>query len=193
MRKVSILLFFTANFVLSFTNAFSNVVSSISIASGTTASLRAKIYMNGRSIGPHSRAFYCGIRQICNEKYINSLKMSSLGDEGKKENQTNKWRRLGGKMNPVKPILFSLNKANKMRSNFVKKFKSLSKKGKLLFSIQLLTLVLIFGSGTKKVISNVRGKSATTKVSVSKPVEVPYSVFMDFVEKSGKVRNTSGF
>ncbi len=122
-------------------------------------------------------------------KHSTSLIMSSLNGKGKKENQSSKRRRLARKLNPVRLILSGFNKANKMKTNFVTKFKSLSKKGKLLFSIQLFTLMLVLGTGTKQIIRNVRGNSlGSVSAARSRPVEVPYSVFMDFVEKSGKVR-----
>ena len=117
------------------------------------------------------------------------LFMSSSNEGTNKENQTNKWRRLKGKLNPINLILGIVNQANKRKSVFVTKFKSLSKRGKLLVTIQLFTLMLIFGTGTKQLISNVRGNpAANMRLARSKPVELPYSVFMDFVEKSGKVR-----
>ncbi len=102
-----------------------------------------------------------------------------------------KWRKLSQKLNPIPVVLKFYTQINKAQSNFRVKFQSLSKKGKLVVSMQLLALMLIFGSATNQVISSVRSQNNGNmmKMERSKPVEVPYSVFMDMVEKSGKVRS----
>lgn len=109
--------------------------------------------------------------------------MDTNNDGGK---QPKKWRKLSGKINPIK--MYS--KIMKSLSTFRTKFQSLSKKGKLIFSLQLMTLMIIFGAGSSQIfLSNVRSNPVGSVRTVkSKPVEVPYSVFMDMVEKSGKVR-----
>jgi len=72
-----------------------------------------------------------------------------------------------------------------MQANFRKKFAALSRKGKIIVSIQLMVIGLFLGYGAKSVSTRVISGSSTP-VSIQKPVEVPYSVFMDMVEKSGK-------
>lgn len=115
--------------------------------------------------------------------------LSALDSNNENGKQPKKWRKLPGKFNPVTTILKLYNQSIKKVSKFRAKFKSLSKKGKLLFSLQLMALMIIFGFGSNRVITNVR-ISSNTAGSVrsvrSRPVEVPYSVFMDMVEKSGK-------
>ena len=127
------------------------------------------------------------------------LEMSSLqenNDSGQQQQQQpNKKRKLLAKLNPIKLLLKLFYQMNKTQSNLRTKFKSLSKKGKVLFTVQLMTLMIIFGVGTNQLITNIanaRGGSTAatatrTRVARSRPVEVPYSVFMDMVEKSGKV------
>ena len=117
----------------------------------------------------------------------------SSNDNGK---QPKKWRKLPGNLNPLTVILQIYNKSIKNMSKFRAKFKSLSKKGKLLFSVQVMTLMIILGFGSNRVVSNVRSHSSaagSARSIRSRPVEVPYSVFMDMVEKSGKVSLRSLF
>jgi hypothetical protein len=115
-------------------------------------------------------------------------------NQGKKggEKQPKKWRKNITKLNPI-PITFKLyTQLLKRISNFKARFQSLSKKGKVAMSIQILTLMIMLGAGGNRVVSVVRSNSATGGVANvrtmrKKPVEVPYSVFMDLVEQSGKV------
>jgi hypothetical protein len=71
------------------------------------------------------------------------------------------------------------------QSIFRKKFSALSKKGKLIVCLQLTALGLMFGAVTKQAV-NQRSARLRNGVVMEKPVEVPYSVFMDMVERSGK-------
>ena len=118
-----------------------------------------------------------------------SVMMSSVGqnEDGK---QPKKKRQFLAKLNPLKALLIISNRLNKSQSKLRTRFKSLSKKGKLLFTIQIMTLMILFGTGSRQIVSSVRGTSVgSVKVMRAKPVEVPYSVFMDMVEKSGQVRS----
>ena len=65
---------------------------------------------------------------------------------------------------------------------YVAKFKSLSKKAKTIVAMQLLAVMLIFGG---------MAKTAYTKhfqPAAGPPVEVPYSSFLDLVERSGSAK-----
>jgi ATP-dependent Zn protease len=68
---------------------------------------------------------------------------------------------------------------------YIAKFRSLSKKGKMIMAVQFLVISMIFGTV---------GKSAYTKVypnnggSTSPPMEVAYSSFLDIIEQSGSSR-----
>lgn len=65
----------------------------------------------------------------------------------------------------------------KMAANF----KSMSKKSKVLVVVQLLLILLVFGSlGRTMYVNNVQMRTGSPGV----PVEVPYSSFLDFVEES---------
>ena len=87
--------------------------------------------------------------------------------------------------NPVKIIRTFLTKLLLAQSNFRKKFSALSKKGKLIVCLQITALGLMFGVFTKQAVNQRRAR-LTSGVAMEKPVEVPYSVFMDMVERSGK-------
>jgi len=82
--------------------------------------------------------------------------------------------------NPVAALRAALSRMNLIRSLFGKRFKSLSKRAKVIVSLQLLALGLMFGSvGRTAYIKGTGG-------GMDKPMEVPYSTFMDLCEKSGK-------
>lgn len=87
--------------------------------------------------------------------------------------------------NPVKIIRSFVTKVIVAQSIFRKKFSALSKKGKLIVCLQLTALGLMFGAVTKQAV-NQRSARLRNGVVMEKPVEVPYSVFMDMVERSGK-------
>jgi len=87
--------------------------------------------------------------------------------------------------NPVKIIRSFVTKVIVAQSIFRKKFSALSKKGKLIVCLQLTALGLMFGAVTKQAV-NQRSARLRNGVAMEKPVEVPYSVFMDMVERSGK-------
>jgi len=72
----------------------------------------------------------------------------------------------------------------KFQANFRKKFATLGKKGKLIVSFQLMLVGLFFGYTGRTVTKTITGGSS--RVAMEKPIEVPYSVFMDMIEKSGK-------
>ncbi len=133
-----------------------------------------------------------------NQNSVVSLSMNSStnGDVNGDEKQPKKWRKLATKLNPIKlllRLLYQISKIGKTlnttQSNIRTKFTSLSKKGKLVFSIQLMTLMVIFGAGTNQLWNSVVGsrvggagvgvgatavKSRVLR-SRSRPVEVPYS------------------
>lgn len=113
---------------------------------------------------------------------------SSINDDGGKR-QPDKRRKLPQKLNPINLVREMCSKVIKTQSNLRLKFQSLSKKGKLLFSLQLMTLMFIFSAGSSQIIKSVRSDTAGGMIRTerSRPAEVPYSVFMDMVEKSGKV------
>ena len=85
--------------------------------------------------------------------------------------------------NPFTMVKNVFKSSFKFQANFRKKFASLSKKGKLLVSFQLMVIGLFFGYTGRTVTKTITGGP---RVAMQKPIEVPYSVFMDMVEKSGK-------
>eukprot|EP00551_Chaetoceros_affinis_P010690 CAMPEP_0203674764 /NCGR_PEP_ID=MMETSP0090-20130426/17187_1 /ASSEMBLY_ACC=CAM_ASM_001088 /TAXON_ID=426623 /ORGANISM="Chaetoceros affinis, Strain CCMP159" /LENGTH=631 /DNA_ID=CAMNT_0050540723 /DNA_START=52 /DNA_END=1947 /DNA_ORIENTATION=- len=136
---------------------------------------------------PHRQSYNkYGVDQNPNRR-VQVVRMSSLQNNNGENKRPKRWRKLATKLNPLKLVLKALYQMNKSQSSLRSKFASLSKKGKLLFGIQIMTLMLIFGAGTNQLVTNIRGNRVTSaKVARSRPVEVPYSVFMDMVEKSGK-------
>lgn len=92
--------------------------------------------------------------------------------------------------NPLTLAAKMVKSSIKFQADFRKKFAALSRKGKIVVSIQLLVIGLFFGYSTKTVTRHVfhggGGGAAKMTVMQRKPMEVPYSVFMDMVERSGK-------
>lgn len=73
------------------------------------------------------------------------------------------------------------------KTNFQKRFASLSKAGKAIVTCQLLIFVLLIGTSTKNIVniatsSSSSRRSGITRIMNRKAVEVPYSAFMDAVE-----------
>jgi hypothetical protein len=90
--------------------------------------------------------------------------------------------------NPLAMAANLVKSSIQMQANFRKKFATLSRKGKMIVSIQLMVIGLFLGYGAKSVTTRVISGSGSNGAAVvmQKPVEVPYSVFMDMVERSGK-------
>jgi hypothetical protein len=84
--------------------------------------------------------------------------------------------------NPFAMVSSVVKSSVKFQANFRKKFATLSKKGKLIVSFQLIAFGAIFGVTARNVVTKTM---SGPKTSIQKPMEVPYSVFMDMVEKSG--------
>jgi len=82
--------------------------------------------------------------------------------------------------NPVAKLRVALVRAAAFPGAFKKWFLALSKRGRLIVSLQLVALSLMFGVTGKAIYLKSTGRA------VEKPTEVPYSTFMDLVEKSGK-------
>ena len=87
--------------------------------------------------------------------------------------------------NPFAIVANVFKSSIKFQANFRKKFGALSKKGKLIVSFQLVIIGLFFGY-TGRTVSKTISIAGGPKSAMQKPIEVPYSVFMDMVEKSGK-------
>jgi hypothetical protein len=85
--------------------------------------------------------------------------------------------------NPFLMVANAVKSSVKFQANFRKKFAKLSKKGKIIVSFQLMVFGAIFGVSARNVV--IKTISAP-KTMMQKPIEVPYSVFMDMVEKSGE-------
>jgi len=85
--------------------------------------------------------------------------------------------------NPFAVVANVFKSSIKFQANFRKKFGTLSKKGKLIVSFQLMIIGIMFGYTGRTVAKTIAGGP---KIAMQKPIEVPYSVFMDMVEKSGK-------
>jgi ATP-dependent Zn proteases len=90
--------------------------------------------------------------------------------------------------NPLTVAVNMVKSSIQIQANFRKKFATLSRKGKMIVSIQLMAIALFLGYGAKSVTTKVMSKnsSGAAVTVIQKPMEVPYSVFMDMVERSGK-------
>lgn len=124
-------------------------------------------------------------KRPCQIDELIQLRGSTLDDDQQSGKEPQKWR----KLNPISVFAKMYSRLIKKQTNFMIKFKSLSKKAKLVVCMQLMAFMIMLGYGGNKILHNVRGDATVGSVSVARtrPVEVPYSVFMDMVEKSGKV------
>jgi len=98
-------------------------------------------------------------------------------------------RKLPIMKNPVAILRTLLTKIIAIKALYVARFSSLSKKAKIAVVMQLMILSLMFGASFKRLVdlrSISRGGNTSTQIVRVKPVEVPYSVFMDLVESNGK-------
>ena len=68
-------------------------------------------------------------------------------------------------------------------SRMIVRFRSLSKKGKILMAMQTLTVMLFFGSMARTVYT--KHYQMKNGLVAGPPIEVPYSNFLELVEKSG--------
>lgn len=119
------------------------------------------------------------LEQFRNNKNDNfNLYMSSSGKE-------NRPRRKFPIPNPVAIVTNVFKATFRFQANFRKKFATLSRKGKLIVSFQLMVMGLLFGYTGTSITRSIAASRSGTAAS-SKPMEVPYSVFMDMVEKSGQ-------
>ena len=133
----------------------------------------------------HSTTFQCLDHKHSSRKsdvyslYASSMETSE--DNGDKKNGFRKF---------FKNKLLKKNPLVKLRVSilaFLTRFKSLSRKAKMAFLLQLVALSLILGLGTKRFVDLRTGGTPTTIVR-QRPAEVSYSTFMDLMESNGKVR-----
>lgn len=87
--------------------------------------------------------------------------------------------------NPVTIVTNVVKSSIAFQATFRKKFATLSKQAKLVVSLQLMALFFMLGFGAKQVGHIVLSGRQSTVVT-TKPMEVPYSVFLNMVEKSGQ-------
>ena len=148
------------------------------------------------SISPHSSSSQSCYRQLSRRSYKRiispspTLLFSSSGDNTPQlelENSTSDDNNNNKSPQRWQQPIQSMKRAILSFTNFLitapSKFKlyygKLSTKSKVILSIQLLALGLIFGMGLKTT-SDVRSRTAT------RPVEVSYSTFLDLVDVNGK-------
>lgn len=91
--------------------------------------------------------------------------------------------------NPIQAIINFVSQLGLLRRIFVARFKSLTKRGKFIVSVQLFAMSMILGISFKQVL-DFRTSASTSKAGVtrmaSKPTEIYYSSFLDLLDKSGK-------
>ncbi len=103
---------------------------------------------------------------------------SSVGNSNEGNNKPSRKRKVP---NPITAVLSIFKSMNKFQVTFRKKFGALSRKGKVIITMQLMVMAACIGLSANRVVSRARNVS-----TIQKPMEVPYSVFMDMVERSGK-------
>ncbi len=104
---------------------------------------------------------------------------SSVGNSNEGNNKPSKKKNV--LPNPITAVLSIIKSMNKFQATFRKKFGALSRKGKIIITMQLMVIAACFGLSANRIVSRARNVS-----TIQKPMEVPYSVFMDMVERSGK-------
>lgn len=87
--------------------------------------------------------------------------------------------------NPVTIVTNVVKSSIAFQATFRKKFSTLSRKAKLVVSLQLMALLFMLGFGVKNV-GHIVVSGRQPHTAMTKPVEVPYSVFLNMVEKSGQ-------
>ena len=85
------------------------------------------------------------------------------------------------KQNPIKRVVLGIVKA---QSQFKMRFSKMSRKAKTLFCIQMLMFSCLIGGFVQKTVLPGRQSQAVISRRV-RPLEVPYSKFMDFAEDKG--------
>lgn len=100
------------------------------------------------------------------------LESSGGGNDGSKKSPK-KW---GAPLQSLKRLILSL---VSFVVSFPAKFKSLTKRGRIILSVQLLALGLVLGAGAKS------ARDARLR-SAARPVEVGYSTFLDLVDVNGR-------
>lgn len=106
----------------------------------------------------------------------------AAGDDGSSKNNPKKGRgNFLRRLNPIPRIKKLVVSAVACQAVFRERFAGLPKKAKLVVCAQLMILGLVTGSVGRKMYVAASGNTAVTR-----PVEVPYSMFMDLTESSGK-------
>lgn len=109
---------------------------------------------------------------------------SSVGEEPNKGKQPRNNKR------KAKVLILAIQKtiANFLSApgRMIVKFRSLSKKGKILMAMQALTIMLLFGSMGRSIYA--RQNQVRNGVYRGPPIEVPYSNFLELVENSGATK-----
>lgn len=171
-------------------------ISCTSIRGGTPSILHATTYT--RSIhefgANHGRS---GRRPLPSPSALSPARRSALfispgasadgdGSGGKKERE-GRGRRGGGRwisiLNPIPRVKKAVATMVAFQSAFRTRFAALPRKAKMVVLAQLLALGLVVGSvGRKVYVSTSQGQAAVA----ARPVEIPYSTFLDMAEISGK-------
>lgn len=88
--------------------------------------------------------------------------------------------------NPVLIVKSIFKSSMAFQMNFRKKFAALPRKAKAVVSLQLMALCLMLGYGARNISQVIVQRQSIPSTFSNKPVEVPYSVFLNMVEKSGE-------
>ena len=108
----------------------------------------------------------------------NAAANSGSNGESSKSPKNSGWR---GKLNPIPRVRRTVAAIIAFQAQFRARFAALPKKAKLLVLAQLMAMGLVCGAVGRK--AYMQGRSVT---AATRPVEVPYSVFMDLAEQSGR-------
>ena len=143
-----------------------------------TPKARSPTRRDGRSSSLTTHLKQC--EQLATIPSSATLLFSSLGEEPKKKQPRNNKRRARILILTIQKSISNLVSAP---GRMIVKFKSLSKKGKILMAMQTLIVILLFGSMGRSIYA--KQNRIRNGVYSGPPIEVPYSKFLELVENSG--------
>mmetsp|Transcript_18420 Transcript_18420/g.45655 ORF Transcript_18420/g.45655 Transcript_18420/m.45655 type:complete len:595 (+) Transcript_18420:225-2009(+) len=139
-----------------------------------------------RDVGSSSlKTYFQQHEQFATKRSSATRLFSSVGDQPKKQKKQprNNKGRARILILAIQKTLVNLVSAP---AKMVVRFRSLSKKGKVLMAMQTLTIMLLFGSMGRSIYA--KHNQIKNGLVAGPPVEVPYSSFLELVENSGTTK-----
>eukprot|EP00534_Pseudo-nitzschia_fraudulenta_P000956 CAMPEP_0201115762 /NCGR_PEP_ID=MMETSP0850-20130426/152_1 /ASSEMBLY_ACC=CAM_ASM_000622 /TAXON_ID=183588 /ORGANISM="Pseudo-nitzschia fraudulenta, Strain WWA7" /LENGTH=606 /DNA_ID=CAMNT_0047379569 /DNA_START=243 /DNA_END=2063 /DNA_ORIENTATION=- len=179
--NVTAMLFLSCLLVLpQFTDGFHSKMANFR---STTPDISIRTGNNGRgSMSTTKKKQFRKHEQISTTETRKSILFSSLNDDGSKNNKKNPRKRQRARK-LILVVRKAIVRAATKPSRMVVRFRSLSKKGKILMATQTLTVLMLFGSVGRSVYKQQQMRQGLG-TATGPPIEVPYSTFLELVENS---------